>query len=190
MNPITGKLRLFFDGFSAPEEKEMKKNGWHKSVGYTNTLINAHYHPDATKVVRHNYAGHYCYFFKKEILDKMGATWPNEFAFTTNNKFREHKDIAVPFMHHNIALEEGIGSKARGKNGGGSWRSNHTENVQTWNKLMSKPKHCLCIQDRLDNVPETEVEIRYLEELMCSLFPEKSSLELSTDFNPCIKYEE
>lgn len=188
VNPITGGLRLFFDGYKAPEEEEMKKNGWHRSVGYTNTLINAHYHPNSEKVVRHNYAGHYCYFFRKDILDKMGNTWRDEFAYTSKNKFRESKDIAVPFMHHNIALEEGLGKRAYAKNAGGSWKSNHTENVRMWSKFTSKQNHCLCIQDRLDNVPETDAEIEYLEKLMCSLFPEKSSLELSTDANPCTKY--
>lgn len=188
VNPITGELRLFFDRFNAPEEEEMKRNGWHRSVGYTNTLVNAHYHPDSDKVVRHNYAGHYCYFFRKDVLDKMGNTWSSEFDYTSKNRFRDGKDIAVPFMHHNVALEEGLGRKVHARNAGGSWKSNHTENVRTWSRLTSKQNHCLCIQDRLDDTPEAEAEIEYLEELMCSMFPEKSSVELSTDVNPCTKY--
>lgn len=188
VSPTTGQLRLFFDGFRAPEEKEMKSNKWHRSVGYTNTLLNARYHPDAKKPVRHNYAGHYCYFFRKDVLDKMGATWSREFARTSGNKFRESEDITIPFMHHNVALEEGLGRKTRSKSGGGAWNSNHTENVRTWKKLTESPRHCLCIQDRMDNSAATEAEIEYLEKSLCSLFPEKSSLELTTDVNPCDKY--
>lgn len=166
----------------------MEKNGWYRSTTYTNSLINAYYHPNAKEVVRHNYPGHYCHFFRKKILDMIGDRWAKEFEWTSRNKFRGSRDIVLPFMHHNVALEEGFGTKVRAKNGGGTWGFNHTKNVQTWTRLTATPLHCICLQDELDNSAASETEIEYLEKSLCSLFPDKSSLELLTDVNPCTKY--
>lgn len=187
VDSVTGKLRLSFGKSTAPAtEEEMMSNGWYRSINYTNSLINAYYHPDAKEVVRHNYAGHYCHFYRKDILDLMGNRWAEDFARTSRNKFRGSRDVSTPFMHNNVALEEGLGTRSKeGRNGIGSWSSNHAENVQTWSRLTARPLHCVCIQDEMDNSEDTEAEVKYLERSLCSLFPNKSSFELSTDANPC-----
>jgi hypothetical protein len=190
VNPATGQLRLYMDRFRAPEPEEMAKNGWHRSVAHSNDLINAVYHPNATEPVRHNYAGHYCYFFKRHILDLMWQHWPDAFVYTSRNRFRDPKDVAVPFMHHNVALEEHEATKERGVNGGGAWRTNHTRNADLWKRLLKNRPYCVCIQDRLDegNSPATDAEIDFLESSLCDLFPEPSSLEKTTEVNPCEKW--
>lgn len=191
VDTATGELRLSFTKEKFPEnEEDLRRGGWYRSINFTNNLINAYYHPGTNDIVKHHYAGHYCHFFRKDILDMIGNRWAKDFEQTSKNKFREPEDIALPFMHNNVALEEGLGKGAWPKHDIGEWSLDHAKNVKTWARLTSTPSHCICIQDRMED-PEAPIdaEAEYLEKQMCTLFPSKSSAELSTDTNPCTKYD-
>ena len=188
----TGLLNLHFEGRTAPAEEEMKHNGWFRSVANSNELINTWYHPDANETVRHHFASHHCYFMSKRVLSAMAARWPERWAFSEKNRFRNDHDVAMPFLHTNVALEEGLGHSAPARNVGGAWRSNHTDNVRTWRAITSKrrkPVYCSCLQDRLDpDGPNTDREIDFLEHVMCQLFPNPSSVERTDVPNPCDRW--
>jgi hypothetical protein len=187
VDSASGKLRLYVDRYSAPEEKEMKHNIWHRSVARMNTLINEHYRPGSQEVVRHNYAGHSCYFMRKWVLDSMAAWLGKEFEATSARKFRHQDDTALPFLAVNVAIEEGVGEIAHTIRGaGGSWGANHTKNEQLWRRLEKSSPHCVCLQDGFEESSHIEQEIAYLEELLCSKFPEPSSVEQGP--NPCEKW--
>lgn len=55
----------------------------------------------------------------------MYKLWPTEFDTTSTQKFRTRKDIAIPFMQANVALEEGVAEKASAKNIFGTWKPEH-----------------------------------------------------------------
>ena len=175
------------DGFKAPERKAMKTNIWHRSIGRMNELLNAHYH--GGKEVWHNYAGHHCYFLRKSILDYIYSLWPAEFIATSARKFRDSLDTSLPFMHANIALEEGAGRAEFGEGGGGgSWTESHANNVRVWDRIKASKPYCVCIQDGFGDSPNVDAEIEFLEKNLCELFPDKSSLEKPSEPNPCDKY--
>ena len=187
----TGLLNLHFEGRTAPAEKEMKTNGWFRSVAHSNAVINSWYHPDANATVRHHFAAHYCYFMSRRVLGAMAARWPAQWAYTERNRFRDERDNAIPFLHANVALEEGVGRSTPARNAGGAWYGNRTLNDVVWNRIARrrKPVYCSCLQDRLTGTPAVvEREIASLEQRMCQLFPEPSSLELTTLPNPCTKW--
>jgi len=192
IDPDNGMLNLHFEKRTAPAEKEMKTNGWFRSVAHSNEMVSNWYYPSSKSVVRHHFSSHYCYFMSKRLLTMMALRWPEQWEYTERNRFRNDKDNAIPFLHVNVALEEGIGKSKPSNNAGGSWTSNHTLNVATWKRIVDRrsPAYCSCLQDRMDPTgQETENEILYLEEVLCGLLPEKSSVELSTAPNPCDKYK-
>ena len=187
----TGLLNLHFEKRTAPAEKEMKTNGWFRSVAHSNEMISKWYYPYNKDVVRHHFSAHYCYFFSKRVLTMMEARWPEQWAYSEKNRFRNDKDNAIPFLHANVALEEGVGKSTPSNNAGGAWNNNHTQNVATWNRIVNrkKPVYCSCLQDRMYDIGEdTDREIDFLEKMMCGIFPEPSSMELTTAPNPCDKY--
>ncbi|KAH3745132.1 Stealth protein CR4, conserved region 4 [Pelomyxa schiedti] len=185
IDPNTGGLKLYMDGFLAPETERMKTNTWHRSVAKSNDLINAYYYPNSNSTVRHNYAGHHCYFIKKHIADTIYSRWKKEFDETSHHKFRKPSDTAFPFLHANAALEEFGAQKAKAVNIGGWWTGNHSLNVNLWEKIIKRKPYCVCLQDNLDPNEASEREIQYLQTVMCSLFPDKSSFEKYSEQNPC-----
>ncbi|KAH3767503.1 n-acetylglucosamine-1-phosphotransferase subunits alpha beta [Pelomyxa schiedti] len=182
----TGHLKLYMDGFVAPEVERMKTNIWHKSVGFSNEMINSYYYPNSTSPVKHNYAGHHCYFIKKEIADVMYSRWHTEFDRTSRNRFRQERDTAFPFIHANVAIEEFGATKERSPNFGGAWTANHTLNTALWSKLKSMRPFCVCLQDDLEFDAQSDKEIAYLQSLLCEMFPTKSSLEKRDEPELCL----
>eukprot|EP00727_Mastigamoeba_balamuthi_P002524 m51a1_g12269 hypothetical protein (348) ;mRNA; f:212886-214384 len=182
VNEDTGKLKLYMDGFKAPETEAMKTNTWHRSVARTNELLDAWYNP-GTEPVRRNYAGHHCYFMRKSVLNTAWNRWRSEYEVTSSHRFRQQVDIATPFLQANLALEEGLATKERSPNIGGSWTSNSTTNMALWRKVQKKKPFCVCLQDGLDETENSEREIAHLERLLCKMLPKPSPLEKGT--NPC-----
>eukprot|EP01105_Mastigella_eilhardi_P013694 TRINITY_DN3115_c1_g1_i2.p1 TRINITY_DN3115_c1_g1~~TRINITY_DN3115_c1_g1_i2.p1 ORF type:complete len:205 (-),score=61.97 TRINITY_DN3115_c1_g1_i2:79-693(-) len=185
VQPGTGRLKLYMDGFIAPETEKSKTNLWHRSVGFSNSLIQSYYYPNVTKYVRHNYAGHHCYFIKKNIADVIYRRWQKQFDATSKNKFRTGSDTAFPFLHANVGLEEFGAAKERSSNYGGSWTNNHTLNEALWQKVTKHKPFCICLQDGLDDDEASLEEISYLGRLLCGMFPNPSSLEYKDLANPC-----
>jgi len=190
----TGKLLLDMDGFQAPELEAAKHNIWHRSVVHSNNLLNSHFHPGRSSVTKHNYAGHCGYIMRSSVLKKMAQWWPDDFEATSRRKWRHGDDTALPFLHHNTALESGIAEKQPGGLGrqrwyaGGSWTENSTNNGATWRRIERSEAHCVCLQDGFGDSPHVNEEIRRLEGLLCGMFPHRSSLEKKTDPNPCLRW--
>lgn len=108
----------------------------------------------------------------------MYTRWKDAFDLTSTHKFREGDDTALPFMHANVALEE-FGAQIKSiKNIYGTWSPSHSSNMEFWDKIWDKGNYCVCMNDRLDNTKASENEIKVLEKLFESKFPEPSSIEL------------
>ncbi|KAH3762289.1 sugar phosphotransferase [Pelomyxa schiedti] len=183
-NPVEKHLKVYMESAMAPNPERAKKNSWFRSVGHSNDLINAYYNPEATTVIKHHFAGHYCYFINTEISETIYQRWKREFDVTSSHRFRNGNDTAFPFLHANVALEEFHATIAKGYNSGGSWTSDHSNNVAVWKTIASRP-YCACLQDGLGDDPASKKEIDFLEEKFCELFPTPSSFELKTQTNPC-----
>lgn len=101
----TGTQQLSFDHWTAPEIGPMSYNTWHRTIGLSNTLLNSYYNPD-TQPVRYHYEGHNTRLFRTEILKTMAERWPDDYARTSSHRFRDESDVAIPFLHNNVALIE------------------------------------------------------------------------------------
>ena len=186
----SGRLRLHASAFVAPETAAMRTNLWHRSVAHTNDLVNARYRGGAR--VPHHYAGHHCYFLARAVLERIAAQWPAELDATSRRRVRSANDTSLPFLHLNVALEEGLGDLVLGANPGGYgvWTPVHHRNVHTAQRLFpARPRArgpaCLCLQDGLDDSPLAAREIDYLRRTLCAFLPHRSSFERSDQPDPC-----
>ena len=109
----TGRQRLAFDTFYAPEYRAMSKNTWHRSVGFSNTLLNSYYYADTTFVHGHFYEGHNTRLFRTDVLKTMAERWAAQYKNTSAHRFRDPYDIALPFLYNNVVLTEFGGIKDR-----------------------------------------------------------------------------
>ena len=185
----SGLLKLNMGGFVAPNERGMRTNIWHRSVGHANTLVNSVYHPDNLRAP-HNYAGHVCYFLDRDVLAHMHAMWPAEFLATSRRKFRNGDDTSLPFLMVNVALEEHLGTRGSPITSGyATWTHDHRRNAAAWKRLAASHAKCLCIQDGFEDSPNVDAEVAFLERQLCEMFPEKSSFERPDEPNPCDKYK-
>ncbi|KAH3767247.1 sugar phosphotransferase [Pelomyxa schiedti] len=180
IDPNNGRQKIFVSpGYRAPMPDKMEKNIWHRSVGNSNSLINSYYHPDATKVVKHPYVGHVCYFMRKDILDLMYARWKPRFDSTSTHKFRHGNDTAIPFMHAAVAMEEFGAYQSSDVYGMfGKWHPAESENTQFWNSVWRNRPHCVCINDGLDSSSNSIQEIDRLQDLFEEHLPTPSRAEL------------
>ena len=186
----SGLLKLNMGGFVAPNERGMRTNIWHRSVGHANTLVNRVYHPDNPRAP-HQYAGHVCYFLDRDVLEHMHAMWPAEFLATSRRKFRHADDTSLPFLMVNVALEEHLGTRGSPITSGyATWSHDHRRNAAAWDRLAASHAKCLCIQDGFEDSPNVDAEIRFLERKLCEMFPEKSSFERPDEPNPRDKYKD
>lgn len=186
----SGLLRLNMGGFVAPNDRGMRTNIWHRSVGHANTLVNSVYHPGSPRAP-HQYAGHVCYFLDRDVLEHMHAMWPAEFLATSRRKFRDGNDTSLPFLMVNVALEERLGTRGSPITSGyATWTHRHRQNVAAWDRLVAAHAKCLCIQDGFEDSPSVDAEVAFLERKLCQMFPEKSSFERPDEPNPCDKYKD
>eukprot|EP00727_Mastigamoeba_balamuthi_P000447 m51a1_g104 hypothetical protein (455) ;mRNA; f:322699-324366 len=183
----TGRQKLAFDSWSAPEEEHMKKNIWHRSVAHSNTVINSYYHPNATRVVKHNYEAHNIRLIQKRITDAMYQRWKPEWLRTATNKFREEDDMAFPFTYNNVALEEFGGYSSANHAGNtnmyGSFTLDKAANLNVYKRFRGKKPLSFCLNDGA-GVITTDEQQRQYEEAVGELvsffeewFPYPSSLE-------------
>lgn len=107
----SGRQRLAFDTFYAPDYRAMARNTWHKSIGYSNALLNSHYYADTTFVHGHFYEGHNTRLFRTSVLREMAQRWAPQYANTSSHRFRDPCDIALPFLYNNVVLTEFGGIK-------------------------------------------------------------------------------
>ena len=125
----------------------------------------------------------------KKVLQYLYNTFTAEFDNTMTRKFRDGRDIALPFLSANTAVTRfGATKDVSTKYFYMELSSNHTTNVKSVEKMLrTKMDYCGCIQDSLDGKPTDDAEIDYLTESLCKLFPEPSSFE-KRGHNICLNY--
>eukprot|EP01105_Mastigella_eilhardi_P001730 TRINITY_DN1209_c0_g1_i2.p1 TRINITY_DN1209_c0_g1~~TRINITY_DN1209_c0_g1_i2.p1 ORF type:complete len:269 (-),score=56.52 TRINITY_DN1209_c0_g1_i2:66-872(-) len=178
IDPDTGFQRLLMSsGYVAPMPEKMKTNLWHRSVGNSNEIISSYYYPGKDDT-RHPYVGHVCYFMRKDILDLMYSRWQPYFDATSHHKFRQGDDVAVPFMHANVAMEEFGATRSDVIQGMyGTWTPNKSKNSDFWRRLWRTKPHCACMNDGLDSSNDSQLETKRLQVLFSEQLPVPSRVE-------------
>eukprot|EP00727_Mastigamoeba_balamuthi_P004961 m51a1_g14463 hypothetical protein (371) ;mRNA; f:662529-663990 len=172
-----GNLKLgMSSGYVAPMPEKMRTNLWHRSVGTSNELLSRYYYPNSSRPVKHPYAGHTCYFMRRDILETMYARWTAEFERASSHKFRQGDDTALPFMQANVALEEFGATQSNAQNMYGTWTPDEHKNNAFWGRIWRGP-YCVCMNDALDNSEASTRAIAQLERLFQEKLPEPSSVE-------------
>ncbi|GAB1226857.1 hypothetical protein ENUP19_0305G0106 [Entamoeba nuttalli] len=172
-----GLLNIYYNGWSAPEEEQAKKNSWHRSVSFSNKLVNDKFHNG--EVVKHPYVSHHCYFFKTDTLKEMESVWPYQFAKTRTHKFREANDLAIPFLHGAFTAETGKGIYIPERNYYyGSFTSDRINNLKVYKDIQKSHPQCICLNDGFsgnDNIFKSETE--KLNEFLNQYYSDPSPFE-------------
>ncbi|KAH3732348.1 Stealth protein CR1, conserved region 1 [Pelomyxa schiedti] len=176
-NPDNGVLNLYMSrAFTAPMKDKMAFHAWHASIGFSNELLNAWYHPE-NKEEPHKYVAHHCYFMRHDVMDVMYHRWHEEFDRTSRHKFRQRADTALPFLAANVALEENLAVSASSKNIFGTWKPDEKENAKWWKDTWAAQPYCVCINDGLDNSLASIEQTNKLQRLFEEKFPTPSRAE-------------
>lgn len=181
-----GSLKIMFDKkYSAPKYS-WSSNTWHRSTTHANTVLNKFYHPSNIDTC-HRYPCHNVYFLRKSVLKYIHEVWNSDITETASNRFRSDRDIPIFFMHHNVALEEGLGTENLCDTKVVGWRNSHDHNKWAWGKIGGNKYTTFCIQDEFSDQNDGSFvsETKFLEELLCLKYPEKSFAEKEDDVNPC-----
>ena len=191
----SGRQRLAFDSWRAPETKLMQRNIWHASVGYSNLLLNRHYHPHdsagATPTTptlhRHRYEGHNTRFFQQRYLDVIDARWHAELQRTAHSRFRQRNDTALPFLYNNVVLLEGGGVADEHLRHGfmyDTFRNDPARVAATLRAFAREQPISWCLNDGAGVVDTPEKERTYraavatLETILARWFPYPADFEL------------
>ena len=83
----------------------------------------------------------------------------------------------MPFIQANVALEEFGGTMKTSTNLFGVWTPDEKKNMDLWKNIWATPHDCVCINDNLDNTPQSDREIERLEYLFQRKFPRPSFIE-------------
>lgn len=175
-----GLLNVYHNSWKAPEEERMKKNLWHRSVGYSNRKINELFHPNEG-IVKHPYVSHHCYFFKTDILREMEQKFQDRYVFTRKNKFRHGEDLAIPFQHGAYATESGKGKYVKEYNYYYGLVDNNTTNInKIINGIKKKNPQCICLNDGLDEKKPEQMNkaVNMMTDFLRSLIPKPCPFEL------------
>ena len=165
-----------------------KKDAWSRTVDASNTLLNKWYHPDDLETP-HNLPSHVGYPMDRDILKLAAERWKDEYMTISRHRSRNDKDLAIPFLTTNLALEEGAATptgKVRGRLL--YWGNSMKANQKMWGYLTEFKGKSVCLNDKFTQGPPSEEVIADLEEKLCSLFPERSAYEDPDSPNPCDKY--
>lgn len=186
----SGRQRLAFDTFYAPDYRAMQKNTWHKSVGFSNVLLNKHYYADTTFVHGHFYEGHNTRLFRTDVLETMSQRWGLYYANTSSHRFRDPYDIALPFLYNNVVLTEFSGIKDRDLFASFLYEKftpSQKRAQEIVNKIQSEKPLSWCINDGAgrssgDSKRESIAQaMKALEEELEKWLPTPSDLELRVD---------
>ncbi|XP_060533597.1 N-acetylglucosamine-1-phosphotransferase subunits alpha/beta isoform X2 [Cylas formicarius] len=107
-------------------------DAYSESLQYTNRLFNKKYGFKVRKV-----PAHAPILIEKEIMAKLQATFPTEFALTERNRFRRANDMQFSFSYYYFLMSEKI-QKTSGEifddvdtDGSGTWSDREIRNVLT-----------------------------------------------------------
>ena len=185
----SGRQRLAFDTFYAPDYRAMAKNTWHKSIGYSNLLLNSHYYADTTFVHGHFYEGHNTRLFRTDVLKTMAQRWAAQYANTSSHRFRDSCDIALPFLYNNVVLTEYGGIKDRDLFGSFLYEKiapSQKSAEQIVAKIRAEKPLSWCINDGAGRASDEAKResiakaVRTLEEELEKWLPVPSDLELGS----------
>ena len=185
LHPNNSLILQFDRKYSAPKYA-WSPSQWHRSTTYANTVLNRLYHPKEPNTT-HRYPCHNVHFLRKSILEYIHNVWDKEIVETASSRFRTEKDIPIFFMHHNVALEEGLGTEKTCDTKVVGWRNKHDHNTWAWNKIKGNKHTTFCIQDEFSDQTSGSFknETKFLEEMLCVKYPQKSFAEKDDDANPC-----
>jgi len=168
-----GSLNLFKTFRMAPF---VEGNNWDKSVFHTNSLLKEFGNK------RRLYPMHACYFWRKSILLELNKKFKVQISGNRNRQFRDSKNVVIPFLHSNYAMEMGYGNEIFPKS---SWFKyyglGHKENesVESIRKSIMNVRRnikCFCINDNLEEGDE-EI-IKEFKNMMENIFPFKMPFEI------------
>jgi len=173
-DPVNGQT-LFKSSWTAPPPPSRMGNTWHKSIHYTNQLLNVLW-GGATR----NYASHGPYFFSLAVLHHMYSTFPHEFNLTTSHPFRHEKDVSIPFLYNQFVIHYYQSVVAPTTINYYLKITEDTKKMHNeFQRLLSKHPKTVCLNDALSEHPgKALVE---MHKYFHALFPTKSKLELLED---------
>ncbi|BFU19050.1 glycosyltransferase, putative [Entamoeba histolytica HM-1:IMSS-B] len=171
------KLRVYHNGFIAPNIEGEKRSIWHRSVSHTNKLVNQKFRNG--EVVKHPYPSHHCYFMLTNTLNEMEEIWIDNYTESRENKFRKANDIVISFLHAATIVEQHKGEYVKQKNNFyfSWWGGNHTLNSQTMDRIATKHYYCICLNDAIANEPNADQEIDYLYQRYSEILPHPCPFE-------------
>jgi len=173
-DPVNGQI-LFKSTWTAPPPASRMSNTWHKSIHYTNQLLNGLW-GSATR----NYASHGPYFFSMTVLRHMYAALPYEFNLTTSHPFRHEKDVSIPFLYNQFALHYYQSVVAPNTiNLYVKMTDDHKKMQHEFERLLSKRPKTVCLNDALSDRPGKA--LTEMHKYFHTLFPTKSKFELEED---------
>ena len=79
---------------------------WHQTITFSHELFNTYYSEDN---IKRYVISHQMYFLRKSVLKKLNEIFSKEFEYSRNQRFRNDKDTAMPFLHGNYMIREGYG---------------------------------------------------------------------------------
>jgi hypothetical protein len=91
---------LYESGWTAPPPQSRMNNIWHRSVGYSNALLDQLWDEEAER----HYASHGPYFFSMKVLKHMYEALKPEFDATTGHPFRQEDDVSIPFLYNQFVI--------------------------------------------------------------------------------------
>ena len=71
-------------------------------------IIRKYYKEDK---IRYHFCAHHMYFLRLSALKKINEMFPKDFDFTMKHRLRHGDDTALPFLHSNYLVKEGLGER-------------------------------------------------------------------------------
>jgi hypothetical protein len=173
--PEQGQI-LYKSSWTAPPPESRMNNIWHRSVGYSNTLLD--------KLWGHaerNYASHGPYFFSLKVLRHLYDVLASEFNATTARPFRYEKDVSIPFLYNqftthyyqSVTADKTINTYLK-------MTDNEKQMRKDFDRILDRQPKSVCLNDALGNEPNAGV-VRAMHSFFHKLFPTKSKYELHED---------
>jgi len=168
--------KLYKSSWTAPPPSSRLGNTWHRSIGYTNTLLDKLWGRGTR-----NYASHGPYFFSLKVLRHVYDVLAPEFHITTTHPFRHENDVSIPFLynqwadHYYKTIMEPVTINSYVK------LIDDPKKMQySFDQILQRKPKTVCLNDALGNEPSDEV-LRVMHTFFHKMFPLKSSFELYED---------
>ena len=111
----------------------------------------------------------------------MERTWPEDYAEIRKRKFRNEKDLAIPFLHNNYLIEQNKAHAIKETNYVyGTFTEHRQKNLKLFDSIKKKDPQCICLNDGLDDkkLDEMNKAIDKMTEYLNTLLPKPTPFEL------------